>query len=87
MATTEVLIRKTQQGNLAAREELYRRYWRRVFFRARVRMGPELGARERPSDVAQEAMMRSLAGLQEFVYRFDGAFFAFLADKGAGHSR
>ncbi len=81
MATTETLIKNAQRGDGAAREELYRRSAPRVLFRVRVRMGPKLRVKEQSGDLAQEALRRSLAGLEGFVYRSEGAFFAFLAEK------
>lgn len=44
-------------------------------------MGPKLRLKEESSDLAQEALRRSLAGLDGFVYAADGAFLAFLTTK------
>jgi RNA polymerase sigma factor (sigma-70 family) len=81
MATTQQLIGDAQRGNSDARDELYRRYALRVLFLVRVRMGPKLRLKEESGDMAQEALLKSLAGLDRFVYASDGAFIGFLAKK------
>lgn len=82
MSTTEMWIARIQQGGADARdavEALYERYHRRLLFHVRVRMGPFLRTKETPSDIAQEAMKKSLGALNGFQYQCDGAFMAFLA--------
>ncbi|MFV1969112.1 MAG: RNA polymerase sigma factor, partial [Pirellulaceae bacterium] len=64
-----------------AREELYRRYSLRVVFLVRARMGPSLRLKEQSADLAQEALLKSLSGLEKFFYRADGAFVGYLAKK------
>lgn len=81
MATTEQLIEDVQRGSGCAREELYRRYSLRVVFLVRARMGPSLRLKERSADLAQEALLKSLGGLEKFFYRADGAFVSYLAKK------
>ncbi len=81
MSTTQQLIGDIQQGDGQAREQLFRRFALRVLFLVRVRMGPKLRLKEESGDLAQEALRRSLAGLDGFVYATDGAFLAFLATK------
>jgi RNA polymerase sigma factor (sigma-70 family) len=79
--TTERLIQQIRQGDHGSVDTLYRRYALRVLFRVRVRMGPRLRLKEESGDLAQEAILRSLAALVDFEYRSEGAFFAFLANK------
>ncbi len=81
MSTTQQLIGDIQRGDGQAREELFRRFALRVLFLVRVRMGPKLRLKEESGDLAQDALRRSLAGLDGFVYAADGAFLAFLATK------
>lgn len=81
MATTLQLIGDIQRGDGLALEELYRRYATRVLFLVRARMGPKLRLKEESGDLAQEALRRSMAGLDGFMYASDGAFLAFLATK------
>lgn len=81
MATTQQLIGDIQRGDGQAREELFRRYALRVLFLVRARMGPKLRLKEESGDLAQEALQRTLAALDGFVYASDGAFLAFLATK------
>lgn len=81
MATTEELIHASQFGNRSAVDELYRRYALRVLMLVRTRMGPALRTKEQSSDLAQEALLKSLRGLNSFVLRGDGAFIGYLAKK------
>jgi len=81
MPTTELLIRQVQRGCSIAREELYRRYAMRVMFLVRARMGPALRLKEQSGDMAQEALLKSLRGLDGFCYHAEGAFIGFLAKK------
>ena len=81
MATTEQLIEDVQRGSGFAREELYRRYSLRVVFLVRARMGPTLRLKEQSADLAQEALLKSLGGLEKFFYRAEGAFIGYLAKK------
>jgi RNA polymerase sigma factor (sigma-70 family) len=81
MATTEELIDDLQRGNRQAVEELYRRYALRVLFLVRARMGPALRIKEQSGDLAQEALLKSLHGLDSFVATGDGAFIAYLVKK------
>ena len=81
MATTEELIRASQSGSRRAVDELYRRYAFRVLLLVRTRMGPALRMKEQSGDLAQEALLKSLRGINGFIATSDGAFIRFLAKK------
>jgi RNA polymerase sigma factor (sigma-70 family) len=74
---TRILLGRMQQGEVAAREELIRRYWPRLERWAHGRL--PAGARDlyETSDLVQETMLKVLGRLHEFEPRHDGALQAY----------
>jgi RNA polymerase sigma-70 factor (ECF subfamily) len=72
------LLTRMQQGDVAAREELVRRYWPRLQQWARGRL--PAGARDLydTTDLVQETMVAALRRLDEFEPEHDGALQAYL---------
>lgn len=68
-----VLLKKAQGGDQAALNDLLTRYFERVLKIVRVRMGHKLRGRNDSMDIAQNAMIRVLQGLEKFEPRSDGA--------------
>ena len=81
METTGELIRRAQQGNVQAVNELYCRYSPRVLALVRRRMGPGLRLKEQSSDLMQETLLKTLRGLENFVFYGDHAWVAYLAKR------
>ncbi|MFY9341502.1 MAG: sigma-70 family RNA polymerase sigma factor [Planctomycetota bacterium] len=78
--TTLRLVTAAQAGDATARDDLFRRYLPRVAFMVAQRLG--VRRNQLPAhaeDIAQEAIVRALAGLSQFEMRGPGAFAAWMA--------
>jgi RNA polymerase sigma factor (sigma-70 family) len=73
-ASTKLLIGRIQQGDEAARNELFDRYLLPVLFLVRVNLGRRLRAKLESWDIVQEVFVKSLNDLASFRYECDGAF-------------
>jgi len=73
-----VLLARMQQGELAARDELVRRYWPRLERWARGRLPDHARSLHDTGDLVQETMIAALDRLQDFEPEHDGALFAYL---------
>ncbi len=77
---TERLVLLAQQGDLAARETLFTRYLPRVCRMVASHLGVRRDALPAAAeDVAQDALVRALGGLDRFEMRSRGAFAAWMA--------
>jgi RNA polymerase sigma-70 factor (ECF subfamily) len=76
---TVVLIRRSQAGDRAAFEELFARYWERVFAIVRQRMGPGLRRMLDVEDVVQSTFEAAVKGFERFELRHEAAFIQWLA--------
>lgn len=72
------LLARFRDGERAALNELFSRYYERVLAVVCLRLGPKLRAKVEAQDVVQEVFMNSLQGLGNFVYRSEGDFFHWL---------
>ena len=79
--STRILIERIQDGDEAAKNELYDRCFVPVLFLVRVNLGRKLRTKLESWDIAQEALMKSLRDLQKFRYETDDAFRRFLSKK------
>jgi RNA polymerase sigma-70 factor (ECF subfamily) len=79
-ATTSslVLLNRLQQGDVAARDELVRRYWPRLERWARGRLPNAARDLHDTCDLVQETMIAALDRLQDFEPEHDGALLAYL---------
>lgn len=73
------LVRRTQAGDLAAREALFARYRGRVLAMARVRLSAKMRATVESSDILQEALMEAVRGLDRFEMREESSLIRWLA--------
>jgi len=73
-----VLLSRMQQGELAARDELVRRYWPRLERWARGRLPDAARDLHDTCDLVQETMIAALDRLQDFEPEHDGALLAYL---------
>jgi RNA polymerase sigma-70 factor (ECF subfamily) len=78
-APTVELVRRTQQGEAAAREALFARYGGRVLAIARARLGARLRANLESGDILQEALLEALRGLERFEMRDESSLVRWLA--------
>lgn len=79
--STRILIQRIQGGDQQARELLYERCLLPVLFLVRINLGRKLRSKVESWDLAQEALLRSLADLDKFRYESSGAFRRFLSVK------
>ncbi len=79
--STRILIERIQEGDEAARNELYNRCFVPVLFLVRVNLGRKLRAKLESWDVAQEALLKSLRDLEKFRYETNDAFRRYLSRK------
>lgn len=73
-----ILLERMQQGDAAAREELMRRYWPRLYRWARGRVPGGARSLYDTTDIVQETMIAALRRLQEFEPEHNGALQAYL---------
>jgi RNA polymerase sigma-70 factor (ECF subfamily) len=78
VATIE-LVRRAQEGERSACEELFSRYGTRVLAIARVRLGARLRGVLESGDILQEALLEGLAGLERFEMRDESSLIRWLA--------
>lgn len=76
---TVSLLRRSKNGDGAAREELFGRFYPPVFRIVRARVGPRLLRREQVEDLVQETLLRVFEGLETFQSRPDAHYIAYLA--------
>lgn len=77
---TERLVAAAQNGDTEARERLFARYLPRVCAMVAMRLGvPRAALPAGAEDMAQDALVRALAGLDRFEMRSTGAFAAWMA--------
>lgn len=76
--STLILLERMQQGEVAARDELVRRYWPRLERWAHGRL--PMGARDLydTTDLVQESLVAALNRLHDFEPEHDGALQAYL---------
>src|SRR6266478_7927920 len=79
LASTHVLLRRTQEGDKAALNDLCNRYMMRVLAAVRARLGAELRQKVESWDIVQDAMMASLKNLATFDQEREGAFLNWLS--------
>lgn len=78
-ATTQDLVLKAKDGDASAANELYARYWPRVVAIVRARLGRAIRLHIESQDIAQEAILRALQGLDQFEFRDDASFIRWLS--------
>jgi RNA polymerase sigma-70 factor (ECF subfamily) len=76
---TVELIRRSQAGERAAFEELFARYWERVFVLVRQRMGPKLRRMLDVEDVVQSTFEAAVRAFDRFELRHEAAFIQWLS--------
>lgn len=80
MPTTEQLVAFAKAGDVAARESLFARYAPRVCRMVAARLGvPRASLPARAEDMAQDALVAALSGLDRFEMRSPGAFASWMA--------
>lgn len=73
------LVREAQNGQSAARDELFQRYSDRVLGIVRARIGPKLRRNVESGDIAQEALIEALQALDRFETRGESSLIRWLA--------
>lgn len=68
-----VLLKSAQDGDRGAYEAFMARYFERVLRIVRARIGPKLRTRQDSMDIAQDAMIRVIQGLDQFEPQSEGA--------------
>lgn len=76
---TVELVRRSQGGDRAALEELFGRYWERVFAIVRQRMGPSLRRLLDIEDIVQSTFEAAVKSFERFELRHEAAFIQWLA--------
>ena len=76
---TQQLVALAKEGNEPALNQLCSVYGERVRRIIRLRLNPKLRPKLDSMDVAQDALMLALEGLQDFTYRDEGDFLRWLA--------
>ncbi len=76
--STEILIQRVGDGDLAALEALYDRYQTRVLAAVRIRLGAKLRQKVESWDIVQNVMMAALRKVESFDFRSEGAFLKYL---------
>lgn len=64
---TDELLRRTEAGDLGARDELLRRYRLRLRRMVDVHLDQRLATRVDPSDIVQDALIAAAAGLSGYL--------------------
>lgn len=78
-ALTIDLVRRAQSGDARSLDELFARYHERVLSMVRARMGQHLRSSLESRDVAQEALLEALKGLDRFEMRDESSLIRWLA--------
>src|SRR5688572_11050848 len=76
---TVELVRRSQGGDRAALEELFGRYWERVFAIVRQRMGPSLRRLLDVEDIVQSTFEAAVKAFENFELRHEAAFIQWLS--------
>jgi RNA polymerase sigma-70 factor (subfamily 1) len=76
---TQHLITKVRGGDESALSQLCRVYGPRVHWIIRLRMGRELRSKLESIDLAQDAILCALEGLDDFTYKNEGDFVRWLS--------
>lgn len=74
-----VLLRSAKEGDPKAYETFMTRYFERVHRIVRARMGPKLRARQDSMDIAQDAMIRVIQGIDKFEPHSEGALIQWIS--------
>lgn len=77
-ASTEILVKKAQQGQRAALDELWERHRPRLLRMLRCRLDPRVRPRIDESDIAQETLVLAHRDLANYQPRNGVSFFAWL---------
>jgi RNA polymerase sigma-70 factor (ECF subfamily) len=78
-ASTQVLLRRVQDGDKRALNELCNRYIMRVLAAVRARLGAKLRQKVESWDIVQEAMLASLKNVAALDQEREGAFLNWLS--------
>lgn len=73
------LLREAQNGQTAARDELFARYADRVLGIVRARLGPKLRRNVESGDIQQEALIEALTSLDRFTSEDESSLIRWLA--------
>jgi len=76
---TQHLVALAKSGDATALSQLCRVYSPRVHWMIRLRMGRELRSKLESMDLAQEALINALSGLDDFTYKSEGDFVRWLS--------
>jgi len=76
---TQQLVALAQDGDPCALNQLCGAYTERVRWMIRLRLGKELRPKLESMDLAQDALMHALRGLDRFTYKDEGDFVRWLA--------
>jgi RNA polymerase sigma-70 factor, ECF subfamily len=74
-ATTAHLLGRIKDGDEAALNDLFERYFGRLLVVVRLRVGPTLRTELESVDVVRNAFLASLKSLDDFTYPSEGSFF------------
>jgi RNA polymerase sigma-70 factor (ECF subfamily) len=72
---TLALVRRSQENDLVARDELFTRYLPRVRAIVAMKLGRRVSDLAQEEDIVQESMLHALRGLGTFQPRSDGTFY------------
>jgi len=73
------LVARARAGDATAREQLFARYYPRVFRVVRARLGTRLRALETPEDLVQNTFLAALTALERFEAREDASLIDWFA--------
>lgn len=79
LENTVNLVIQAQKGDKAALNNLFERYYERILFVVRLRLGYQLRQHLESGDILQEALKRGLMGFSEFRMTQEGAFMHWLS--------
>ena len=79
MDKTQHLVAMVRGGDESALNQLCNVYGPRVHWIIRLRMGKELRSKLESMDLAQEALLSALGGLENFTYKNEGDFVRWLS--------
>lgn len=76
---TLALVRRAQNDDLAARDELFARYLPRVRVIVAMKLGRRVASLAEDEDLVQESLLQVLRGLDGFQPRSDGTFYDWIS--------
>jgi RNA polymerase sigma-70 factor (ECF subfamily) len=76
--STRVLVQKFQDGDQAALDELFQRYYPRVLASVRLRLGSGLRKKEQSMDIVQDVMLEAFQRIGTIKFASDGDFMRYL---------